>query len=203
MLSTPSSLNLTKVDGYSNAGLPGATFKFTELEEVSSNGARHNYKVKQGGKSETLTPSQEDGRIVLPNWGYGGAYLLEETQAPEGYELSTKKWVVVLYAADGNNSAFAYAYEAKDAAASDNYKYYITDYSDSPSRDGAGTKIANYPTVELTKVDLKTVEISTASDGSGKITYDITQDTVKLSGVGFKLSRKISSGRAARLSLIR
>lgn len=186
---TPMPVHLKKVDGHTKAGLGGARFELWTYRrvQIGNTGSNKYYFVNKVG--ETTEPSAEGTGIFYLPTTTPDLYLLKEVTPPDGgYTVSETPWLIRI-----NNPVW----DSREQK----YKYYIETWEmhENPNEPGSylmddpcehSEEIPNYPSVNLTKVDLATVDVSQVTDGTGKVTkvtYNINQDTVRLNGVGFKL----------------
>lgn len=73
-------VNVVKVDGNTKAPLPGATFKLTSDTDTTGT---------------TLTTDGEDGTVKFTGLK-AGTYYVEETVAPSGYNINSKKFTITI-----------------------------------------------------------------------------------------------------------
>ncbi|MBP3895895.1 MAG: LPXTG cell wall anchor domain-containing protein, partial [Mogibacterium sp.] len=180
-------VSLTKVDGYTGEKLGGAEFRVYKTTEYYYSSNVH-YQTILWNQYRDASSLPETGKISF-SYTDNGYYLVEEVTPPDGYTITNKYWMVWIDTTYGYSNATVYVFKAEKYS---NNVYMFKDgmYLTECARD----EIPNYPSVNLTKVDLKTVDIDVANDGSGKTTYGINQDTIKLNGVGFQLFNASVSG---------
>lgn len=184
---TPGDLTLTKVDGYTNAGLQGASFEIYRASDVSRSysGSNFVYKVHRNERLDDSTVSQlNTGKFSLPSsMSTDGFYIMFEKTAPKDYAKEVNPWLVKVFYDYGARRYYARTwvlipYEGE----TDVYRWKyegVTGVSD-----GCDDRVRNYPSVNLIKVDLHPDKV-TIGQNIGDLT--ITDDSARLKGVEFRL----------------
>jgi len=187
----PNDVTITKVDGYNNSKkLKGAQFEIFSYERTSNN----EYQVKE---SKGLTSiSDENGRFTLPVTD--GKYLMFEKQAPDGYILSDKPWwIEITRSTDwhGITSVRVRIVPARDDTPSGTWP--DGDWAEkwwTFCEDQTYDLVKNYPSINLTKLDLESVTKAYDSNGRETVTLNTENPTIYLEGVKFKLFKAKTVG---------
>ena len=184
---TPNETVLTKVNGFNhNETLAGAVFEIyhaqvRQVASTSNPGYNYDYEYKKGDYISTTTATGTDGRIVLPVLP-DGDYILEEITAPDGFEKSKTPWVITYttYEYGRTTTHTVKSYDTVVISGKDGW------YDAQGMSCQGGGSLENFPSVNLKKVDVESVEITEGEDGEEIITTGDTNPTF-LSGVKFKL----------------
>ena len=203
---TPAGIaQLTKVDGNTTTPvadsdenpipLKGAKFKVYKAIEVDKyDKKRRFYVYKDDGYVGETTESDEHGRFTLPDgvkaWNYseGNYYVIYEMEdhVPEGYAHAKEPWLVTVHYDSETDSYYGETWSLTGISGQTNY-YHLKNY-ENPSIE-CNDHVQNFPVVELTKVDLDTVNVTTAPNDTGREVISLKNDTVRLNNVGFQLCK--------------
>lgn len=173
ILNKPGQFYLTKVDGYTNKPLSGAVFHIYGLTKNPN----YEWTVNWNDDHGLTTATGSNGRIQLPDTvGTSISYIMFEDTAPTGYKKETTPWILQ----KNTYGSQTYVEVWKATPVEGKTDTYTFTYGDACHEN----YLKNYPSVNLTKVDLKTVYVNRTT---GEEVITPKSDLLKLSGVKFKL----------------